>query len=452
MDAQSLPNNYKPVIATEACSPDFICGIHEVSKRIRRLNKTGDNFSVWERHLKAMICTLTGTSEYFLRELHTLDPKFNRAIFHLIFWSIDEDLQHVLNIDGSAGDAFQALADRFRLNTSARCIMSRVDFPEEILDNIVSIVYYKFSGDKNDIRHRKEERIKQQDQGRQVYVNHGCPPILNTFQNLAVVNRKFHRLCLPKLWQHIRFPSALPAPVSLWTEDILSRHGHLVKSLELGLEDLTNIENEELSTLERSHQDNTSAGRSYFVDMSRQGIGVRSIKKIFRACPCLASVAIDIPDYSDEPDLFGSIISGLKWSFGLVPQLQHLTLRDSECAKLPGVFVIDIHNHIPSLVSLEIIDFKFGPTASTEKSLGWKLAQHRNLRKLRLENVTCEDQTWTLNSWPQRLTTLDLEYCPGLTPGMVQKLLSGSAPFLTTLQITLMDWEDDSDVNASDSS
>lgn len=423
--------------------------LHETAKCIPQLKRTGDNFSVWERHLKAMIGSLTGSSDYFQRELHKHEPKFNRAVFHLIFWSIDEELQQDLQLDGSAGDAFRLLSDRFQLNTSAQCIMSRADFPEEILENIVNMIYYRCSEEKEYITQRKMERLSMaKDQERQVYVDLGGPPILNTFQSLAVVNRKFHRLCLRKLWQHIRFPSTMPAPVSLWTEDILLRHGHLVKSLELRLEDLTCNQDEDLSRLERSHQDNTSGcAGTMFIDVTRQGIGVLNIKKLFRACPALASVAIDIPDYSIEPDLFSSITSSLEHSFRLVPQLQHIKLSDTECDNLSGSFVIDILKQLPHLLSLELINFKFSPTVSTEKSLGWNLAQHRNLCKLRLEGVTCEDQTWSLNSWPQRLKTLELEECPGLKPGMVQKLLSGNAPFLTTLQINLADGEDDPDAS-----
>ncbi|KAH9821851.1 hypothetical protein DFH28DRAFT_1104226 [Melampsora americana] len=448
MDFQSLFLQHKPRISTEAyCSPEFICKLHETAKCIPQLKRTGENFNLWQRHLKAMIGSLTGSSDYFQQELAKHEPKFNRAIFHLMFWSIEEALQEDLKLDGSAGEVFQILSDRFQSKPSIRCIMSRTDFPEEILENIVNILYYTHSEEKDYIRQKKQERLSlTQDQERQIYSNHGSPPILNSFQTLAVVNRKFHRLCLRKLWQHIRFPSTLPGPVSLWTEDILLRHGHLVRSLELGLEDLTYIEDEELSKLERSHQDNTSPCSS-FVDPSRQGIGVLSMEKLFRACPDLDSVVINIPDYSDELDLFSSLERGLANSFRVIPQLQHLTLRDVECSNLPGVFVIKIIGKLPSLVSLELVGLKFGSTESIRNSLGWNLAQCHNLRKLRLDCVTCEDQTWTLNSWPQRLTTLDFEYCPGLKPDMVQKLLSGSAPVLTSLRIFLEDWEDDSDVN-----
>ncbi|EGG11372.1 uncharacterized protein MELLADRAFT_90870 [Melampsora larici-populina 98AG31] len=451
MDARYWYNHKQPGIATETyCSPEFVYRLHDIAKCIPQLKQTGENFSVWEKHLKVMIGVLTGSSVYLLDELHKHDPKFNRAVLTLIFWSIDEQLQQDLNIDGSAGDVFQFLAGRFRSNPSSQSILARADVPEEVLENIVNIVYHQSFDEKSQLTERKQERmsqILQKDHDHQVYSDHGGPPILDTFQTLAVVNRKFYRLCLPKLWQHLQFPSALPAHMSLWTEGILLRHGQLVKSFAFELEDLT-LEDKELSELERSIHDNTDPYGN-IRHVIRNGIGLVNIEKIFRACPSINSVEINITEVVDQADLFTAITVRLKGLLSLLPQLQHLALMDYAYASLPGAYVIDLLKKLPSLVSLGLNAFEFGAEASTEESLGWNLAQHQNLRKLRRENVTCKDQTWTLNSWPQRLTTLELSSCTGLTAGMVQKILSGSAPFLTRLTIYLDRCQDKSHVNDS---
>lgn len=449
MDDHSLFKRSKSQIAIEASSPEFICGLQDVANRMPQLKKTGENFDEWDGHLKVMIGNITGSSNYFLRELHKHDPKFNRAVFSLIFWTIDKELKQDLNVYGSAGDAYQFLADLFQSNRSARCAMSRADFPEEILETIVEMIYHQSKNEKSSIKTRKMERLShalQKDSNHEANLDCFNPPILDTFQNLAVVNRKFHRLCLPKLWQHIQFPSTLPAPTSIWTEGILLRHGQLVKSIEFQLEDLNLIEDTKLLDFERSIDDNTAPYGS-FEDETRKGIGVVNIEKVFKACPYLKSVNITIPDQMGESTLFPPFISRLKGIFAVIPQLEHLQLVDLGYGSLPQELVIDLLKILPSLVSLEIFSSCFDEESSTADSLGWNLAQHQNLRKLRLLSITCDDKTWTLNSWPQRLTNLELYCCDDLRAGMVQKLLNGSAPHLTTLKVTIVDARDNSDVD-----
>lgn len=446
-------------IANEACSPEFICGIHDVSKRLPQLNTTGDNFSVWERDLKVMIGSLTGSCNYLTSELQKHHPKFNRAVFNLIFWSIHEELRQELNIEGSAGEAFQFLANQFHPNPSVQCIMSRAGLPVEILERIVEMIYYQSFEEKNSIEVRKLERLSHAQREcwkhkEHLDSDHYELPILNTFQNLAVVNRKFHKLCLPKLWQHIRFPSALPAPMSIWTEGILLRHGHLVESCEFELEDRSHNEDEE-SGFERSIVDNKAIYTCFDDEdqdegMTRNGIGAVNIEKIFKDCPSLKSVEVKIPTELDELDCLGYLLIRLNCLFGLVPQLQDLVLRNLELENVtfPRAFVFDVLKKLPSLVSLELFSFKFGQVRDMEDSLGWNLAQHQSLRKIHLNRVTCEsdDRTWSMHSWPQRLTTLEISSCKGLKAGIVQKLLSGSTPYLTRLQIRLSDYNDDSEV------
>ncbi|EGG01775.1 uncharacterized protein MELLADRAFT_110660 [Melampsora larici-populina 98AG31] len=401
-----------------------------------------------------MIGSLTGACDYLTSELHKHHPKLNKAVFDLIFWSIHEELRQDINIEGSAGEAFEFLANQFQSNPSVQCIMSRAGLPEEILENIVNMVYQQSSKEKNTIKARKLERRSHAPHECGRHKAHHELPILDTFQNLAVVNRKFHKLCLPKLWQHIRFPSALPAPMSIWTEGILLRHGHLVESCEFRLEDRSF--NEDESAFERSIDDNKAICTHGEDDdeeddeeegVRRIGIGAINVEKIFKACPSLKSVEIKIPTELDELDFLNCLLGRLNGLFGLVPKLQHLILRDFQEETYPRPFVFNVLKKLPSLVSLELIGFKFN-SSDPEYNLGWNLAQHQNLRKVHLYRVTCksDDRTWGMQPWPQQLTTLDICFCEGLKAGMVQKLLSGCAPYLTKLKISLSDFNDDSEV------
>ncbi|EGG01805.1 uncharacterized protein MELLADRAFT_66825 [Melampsora larici-populina 98AG31] len=298
-----------------------------------------------------------------------------------------------------------AMTGRFQSKSPAQCIMGRANFPVEILENIVNMVHHQSHEEKASTTTRKLERIShslQEGSNCEAYLDHYSPPILNTFQSLAAVNRRFHRLCLPVLWQ-------------------------LVKSFEFEIEDL--FKDEELTEVERSVDDNTEVKPSDSTqDVTRNGIGLMNIEKIFKSCSCLESVEIDFPEDLYDTKLFSSFIFRLKGLFGLIPQLKHLKVGDLGYESLPRTTVDYLLKKLPSLASLELYYSRFGEVGSTEKSLGWILAQHHNLRRLRLDD-------------------LDLEICRDLTASMVQKLLSGAAPCLTRLQVTIVDYYDEEDVD-----
>ncbi|EGG10015.1 uncharacterized protein MELLADRAFT_95104 [Melampsora larici-populina 98AG31] len=447
---QALCTRCTSGIASEACSIEVLCRIPSIAKDLTQLKRTGENFSLWERELKVMIRNLSGSSDYLQHEFNKYDPRLNQAVFNLIFWSIDKELQHAINIDGSAGEAFQFLTDRFQSAPSTQCIMNRVDLPEEILDNIVNIIYLYSTKEDSTMRRRKNERITwDENLGQEEGVSNQLPP-LTTFQSLAVVNRKYHRLCLPRMWQKLWFPTSSPEPLSRWTEGLLLNHGRLVKTFKFELEDLLLIDNAFGGEFRRSTYDNQVIPET-LEDLTlylRCGIGLMNIQKIFNACPRLESVSMDIREKSYLSQLSSPMKSRLIGLFGLIPQLQHLDLWNLHWGlHLPGEFVIDVLKELPSLVALELRRFQFVEKSSIEESLGWNLAQLQNLRKLRLEDVTCKDQTWNLNSWPRQLTSLEIYCRRGLTPVMVHNLLSGSAPCLTRLRLQFDYRPEESDVD-----
>ncbi|EGG00896.1 uncharacterized protein MELLADRAFT_79116 [Melampsora larici-populina 98AG31] len=267
------------------------------------------------------------------------------------------------------------------------------------------MIYHQSFEEHTSITKRKMERQARtpfiQGQTTKVYLGHEGPPILNTFQNLAVVNRKFHRLCLPELWQHITFPTSMPAPMALWTDDILLKHATWVKSAEFELEDKIYYQGiHQSSESKRSLYDNTSL---IIGEDIRCGIGPLNIGKIFKVCPSIESVTLYLPDTegAHESEWFSGLTVRLKTPFQLLPQLQHLTISDNGTRDLPGEFIIDIIKQLPSLISLDLFCFKFVQKQSEEESLGWNLVQLQKLRELSLYYITCEDQTWSLTSWAE---------------------------------------------------
>ncbi|KAH9821853.1 hypothetical protein DFH28DRAFT_950831 [Melampsora americana] len=442
MGSQALSQPHdSPIININ--NPEYLCRLHDMAKRITQLKKSGNNFNIWERQLKVMIRSLTGSSTYLTPEVDQHNRKLNEVVFNLIFWSIDDDLQLDLNIDGSANDAFRVLSSHFSdlpsnsqnegMTNGHR--ISEILQSEMILQNIVDIVHHQSRSESNIIRERELGRMEVHESptfsgkgpAYKVYYDHRGPPILNTFQNLAVVNRMFHRLCLTKLWQKIQFPSALPAPMSLWTETILLKYDQCLDRKTYNFE-----ENE------KHCYDNTRLcaipASSFWRKDVRYGIRSGNVKKILELCPYLESVVVKLP--------YDPLARVMK----LHPQLQNLKLETQYNG--PGdKFVISLLGELKTLVSLELSGFIFRKEGAIEESLGWNLAQQQELRKIRFEKVTFMDETWTLNTWLHRIETLELVSCSGLTIRILHEVLSGSAPSLTRLQLDLGYFLDGLEVN-----
>ncbi|EGG12896.1 uncharacterized protein MELLADRAFT_101514 [Melampsora larici-populina 98AG31] len=118
--------------------------------------------------------------------------------------------------------------------------------------------------------------------------------------------------------KHIQFLSTLPAPASIWTDGILLNCGNLVKTLKLKLHDLSGYGNAEASQMSKSVEDNTLPFDT-FKDLTRHGIGLVNIKKIFTAFPGLELVVIDIPADSYDSNSFTLISYGLTPLLRLIP-------------------------------------------------------------------------------------------------------------------------------------
>ncbi|KAH9821679.1 hypothetical protein DFH28DRAFT_1078949 [Melampsora americana] len=305
MDSHHFSRQHRAAIAIEAyCTPALICRLHEVAQYIPQLKRTGKNFNIWETHLKIMIRNLTGSSDYLLHELHKHNPRLSQAVFDLIMCSL------------------------------AQCIINCANLPEEILDNIVDMVYHQSFEENAFIKERK------------LYCRIQTPKPGLRFEVSLVVNQKLQRLCLPNLWQKITFSNFVPAPMSLWMHNLLLKHSILVEGHQ--------IHSNQFLESKRSLYNDTSAINT---DKHRYGIGLLNVLKIFKLCRSLEPVSVYIPLGLPVSKWVSGLTVCLKGAFQLLPQLQHLNLNNFG----------------------ELSDFEFVQKEFEKKSLGWHLAQLQKL-------------------------------------------------------------------------
>ncbi|EGG05798.1 uncharacterized protein MELLADRAFT_107264 [Melampsora larici-populina 98AG31] len=114
-----------------------------------------------------------------------------------------------------------------------------MDLPIEVFDNILKVLDCIAQLEDSEIyKERKEGEVVISGPGtRAPYATYLYPhlPILNSKQTFSVTSRKMYQLCRPWLWRKLQFPTSLPAPIDLWTKDILLKQGSYVKSLSLFL-------------------------------------------------------------------------------------------------------------------------------------------------------------------------------------------------------------------------
>lgn len=117
-----------------------------------------------------------------------------------------------------------------------------MDLPIEVFNNILEALDCLAEYEESQITSKKRSGqviISDYLGDREPYTTylHRNSPILNTFQTFSLTSREIYRRCEPWLWQKLELPSSLPAPIDLWTEDILLKRGSHVRSLALELSD-----------------------------------------------------------------------------------------------------------------------------------------------------------------------------------------------------------------------
>lgn len=78
-----------------------------------KLDPKGDNFDHWSYKLRTLVDELIGSLDCLDSQLPPMDSRTNRLAFSLIFWSVDETLQKILDPNSTARAAYKALRRHF---------------------------------------------------------------------------------------------------------------------------------------------------------------------------------------------------------------------------------------------------------------------------------------------------------------------------------------------------
>lgn len=257
-------------------------------------------------------------------------------------------------------------------------------------------------------------------------------PILNSIQNFSITSRKIYQCCQPWLWRNLRFPTSLPAPMALWTEDILLRQGSHVKSLWINFSPMGGGGPDEHGDNDPFHDNLELDFESEYIE----SLSSKNIKLLINRCPNLSTLTIEY-DYKryDEgrTEAFFlelvSLLSSLK-------QFRHLHVL-GDPIKFMNKFPSQAVASLPLLESLTC----GGVTVSRhrkelgEESFGSSLSKLRYLSQLHLYRFEDIDESWCLHDWPRTITDLTFRQCDTLSLNTAYQIIRHIAPHLTRLEL-----------------
>ncbi|EGG01487.1 uncharacterized protein MELLADRAFT_67049 [Melampsora larici-populina 98AG31] len=205
------------------------------------------------------------------------------------------------------------------------------------------------------------------------YLNHHSP-VLNSIQSFSLTCREFYKLCQPWLWrvshlqinsllkacflittiphlhfQKLQFPTSLPAPIDLWTKDILLRQGSHVQSISLILSP---------SYSETPYAVINTFSESLSVDLeylhSSKSISPENVKDLINCCPNLSALKIVFPlnQFFEAKDTTVAFISEISPVFSSLKALRDLTFEDRNENLVTNEFPSQLISCLPLLESL----------------------------------------------------------------------------------------------------
>lgn len=258
-------------------------------------------------------------------------------------------------------------------------------------------------------------------------------PVLNVTQTFALTSREIYKRCEPRLWRHLSFPSAWPAPINLWTEDILLKQGSHARSLSLDLSKNCSKRPGEFAQYDHFYDNLFLEHKS-----SAEGISPKNVKALINRCPNLLELDIyceygDIY-YGDGTERFLleliPLVSSLK-------QLRHFGLFYDQCKTIMKEFPSKAVSSLPGLESLVIQV----PVASKDQqtlcddSFGYNLSKLKHLSHLNLWHNQDINQSWCLYKWPRTIVDLSICNCGDLSPTSAYQIIHHIAPYLTSLTL-----------------
>lgn len=264
----------------------------------------------------------------------------------------------------------------------------------------------------------------------------------------------------------MRFPSALPAPIDLWTgpNGILSRHGHLVDSLSIKISDSWTESAEDQIP---SRFDNVDFGNSSDdlkknlcskfnnTHLCREYLSPETVTKLLELCQNLETFKVIYPQGHHEcyeekiwTAVFRSVIVRL---ISKETQLQRLKIGTSfgDVEGFCRGFRLPEREHVRMVKKLPLLQsFSASNTSantynlkpvSMKNSLGWNLSQLQHLTRLHLDAVDSLDEKWCEYPWPMSLSDVSLTGCRKLGASEFHQLIHHIAPNVSRLRVDFND-------------
>lgn len=314
-----------------------------------------------------------------------------------------------------------------------------MDIPIEVFGKILEILNMMAKFEAGEVTDQKSKRkVMITGPGdREPYLTYlyQDPPILNTIQSFSLTSRAIYQRCQPLLWHKLKFPTRLPAPIDLWTKDILFRQGRHVRSLSLTLSENCSVPPDEFVELDPFYDNLTpDVERGYRV----QWVSQKNVKDLINSCPNLSTLNLDY-EFEQLENTGGleifllellPVLSSLK-------QLRQLSLVDGCDKSIMNQFPSKVIGSLPLLESLTL----GGLTASRDQrtigddSFGFKCSKLESLSRLELWRIEDIGEDWCLYSWPRTITNLELHECGDLSISLASQIIHHIAPYLTELKL-----------------
>ncbi|EGG11466.1 uncharacterized protein MELLADRAFT_59652 [Melampsora larici-populina 98AG31] len=348
---------------------------------------------------------------------------------HGPFSSVDKllDSRILQGLETSSSEVEEVIRNEEFRHKSHR--VGLMDLPVEVFNNIVEHLDCMAKLEAEEIEEKREEGqvMIYGSAGRKPYWTylHQHPPILNTIQNFSLISR-----------ENLQFPTSLPAPIDLWTNDILLRHGSYVQSLSLMLSQNCSVPlggpvdyDPFYDNLITDFQD----------DPPIKWISPKNIRDLIDRCPNLSTLRFHF-DY-DEP--FEDEGRRAAFMIDLVPllaslkQLRHLTLEDDYASTIENEVTSKVIQSLPLLESFTCTGHS---TSDDDRKLdnasfGFNLSKLKSLSRLNLCRIDIHDN-WCLYNWPRTITELTIHDCWRLLPSTAHGIIQHITPHLRKLDIS----------------
>lgn len=259
-------------------------------------------------------------------------------------------------------------------------------------------------------------------------------PVLNSIQNFSLTSREIYTRCEPWLWKGLSFPTDLPAPIDLWTKDILLKRGSHVRSLKLCLSE--NCSKPPGDSVYDPFYDNLIINS----DLGCKWISPNNAKDLIHLCPNLSHLRFyycqeEKDEEKDETEGF---------LLDLIPLLSNLKLRHLAIESSTAIFTELRSKVVDSLPLLESLTVRRYSSSGTQEiigdaSFGYNLSKLEYLSRLNIGFNEDINEKWCLYDWPGTLTDLTLVNHGDLLPSSAIKIIQHISPYLTKLTLSFGD-------------